>query len=170
MRRNVVRPAVGKGLADAWGRPFKLVKVDKKWDHQTGHPIFDEYRLISAGPDGKFDTDDDVKMPPANQWQFVTIWWMTGDARQVAANQFFGRRRLRAEGAMAFGRGGGGGEFDKDNKKFEEKAREFAVPGPAPGGPAQAQGAGAIEGAGGGWPEVLSDLKTLLETGKPLYV
>ena len=30
--------------------------------------------------------------------------------------------------------------------------------------------AGAIEGAGGGWAEVLSDLKTLLETGKPLYV
>jgi uncharacterized protein YndB with AHSA1/START domain len=25
------------------------------------------------------------------------------------------------------------------------------------------------EGAGGGWPAVLSDLKTLLETGKPLY-
>jgi uncharacterized protein YndB with AHSA1/START domain len=33
-----------------------------------------------------------------------------------------------------------------------------------------AQVAGAIEGAGGGWAEVLSDLKTLLETGKPLYV
>ena len=25
------------------------------------------------------------------------------------------------------------------------------------------------EGAGGGWPEVLSELKTLLETGKPLH-
>jgi len=32
-----------------------------------------------------------------------------------------------------------------------------------------AQVAGTIEGAGGGWPEVLSDLKTLLETGSPLY-
>jgi len=29
--------------------------------------------------------------------------------------------------------------------------------------------AGTVEGAGGGWAEVLSDLKTLLETGKPLY-
>jgi uncharacterized protein YndB with AHSA1/START domain len=38
----------------------------------------------------------------------------------------------------------------------------------APGTAAQV--AGEIEGAGGGWPEVLSDLKTLLETGKPLYV
>jgi hypothetical protein len=27
---------------------------------------------------------------------------------------------------------------------------------------------GTVEGAGGGWAEVLSDLKTLLETGKPL--
>jgi hypothetical protein len=28
--------------------------------------------------------------------------------------------------------------------------------------------AGAVDGAGGGWSEVLSDLKTLLETGKAL--
>jgi uncharacterized protein YndB with AHSA1/START domain len=28
---------------------------------------------------------------------------------------------------------------------------------------------GSVEGAGGGWNEVLSGLKTLLETGKPLY-
>ncbi|MEV4760443.1 SRPBCC family protein [Micromonospora sp. NPDC049559] len=32
-----------------------------------------------------------------------------------------------------------------------------------------AQVSGAIEGAGGGWNEVLSGLKTLLETGKPLF-
>ena len=39
------------------------------------------------------------------------------------------------------------------------------------GAPATAsQVAGAIDGAGGGWAEVLSDLKTLLETGKPLGV
>lgn len=31
-----------------------------------------------------------------------------------------------------------------------------------------AQTAGEVEGAGGGWSEVLSDLKTLLETGKSL--
>lgn len=29
--------------------------------------------------------------------------------------------------------------------------------------------AGSVEGAGGGWADVLSDLKTLLETGKPLH-
>jgi len=32
-----------------------------------------------------------------------------------------------------------------------------------------AQTAGSIEGAGGGWAEVLSDLKTLLETGKSMH-
>ncbi|WP_020579235.1 SRPBCC domain-containing protein [Actinopolymorpha alba] len=32
-----------------------------------------------------------------------------------------------------------------------------------------AQIAGELEGAGGGWSQVLSDLKTLLETGKPMY-
>ncbi|MGH3327812.1 MAG: SRPBCC domain-containing protein [Streptomycetales bacterium] len=31
-----------------------------------------------------------------------------------------------------------------------------------------AQVAGEVERAGGGWSEVLSDMKTLLETGKPL--
>jgi uncharacterized protein YndB with AHSA1/START domain len=31
------------------------------------------------------------------------------------------------------------------------------------------QVAGDIEGAGGGWPEILSDLKSLLETGKSVY-
>jgi hypothetical protein len=31
-----------------------------------------------------------------------------------------------------------------------------------------AQLAGEVEGAGGGWPFVLSDLKTLLETGESL--
>jgi hypothetical protein len=29
--------------------------------------------------------------------------------------------------------------------------------------------AGEIENAGGGWSEILSDLKTLLETGKRMY-
>jgi uncharacterized protein YndB with AHSA1/START domain/DNA-binding transcriptional ArsR family regulator len=32
-----------------------------------------------------------------------------------------------------------------------------------------AQAAGAVEGAGGGWPEVLSDMKSLLETGSGMY-
>ncbi|TYB39598.1 hypothetical protein FXF50_04215 [Micromonospora sp. AP08] len=32
-----------------------------------------------------------------------------------------------------------------------------------------AQVAGEVEGAGGGWAEILSDLKSLLETGSPLY-
>jgi uncharacterized protein YndB with AHSA1/START domain len=31
------------------------------------------------------------------------------------------------------------------------------------------QVAGAIEGAGGGWPLVLSELKTLVETGQPMF-
>jgi hypothetical protein len=31
------------------------------------------------------------------------------------------------------------------------------------------QVAGATEGAGGGWAAVLSELKTLLETGEPMY-
>jgi hypothetical protein len=43
------RPALGMGLLDAWG---KAVKYDRLSDSS--------FRLTSAGPDGVFDTADDI--------------------------------------------------------------------------------------------------------------
>ena len=48
-------------LKDAWGQPIQLVKRDKPWNHPDGWTQFDHYELVSAGPDGKFGTADDVK-------------------------------------------------------------------------------------------------------------
>src|SRR5262249_10828101 len=53
-------------LKDAWGEPIKLVKRDQKQDHQTGLAQFDYHELVSAGPDRKFGTDDDVRPAPSN--------------------------------------------------------------------------------------------------------
>jgi 5-hydroxyisourate hydrolase-like protein (transthyretin family) len=145
---------------DAWGRPLKLVKLDKKWDHQTGHGAFDMHTLVSAGPDGKFDTDDDVKMPRADQWGHVHVWWTTEDARHLAQAPRFNRRwRGWERGEMemlqrnfdgrpglpvpgAPGGPGGGGDRFKDKGGDEKKD--------AKDGPRPTEGAGTGVGVGGG--------------------
>src|SRR5262249_7004346 len=59
---------------DAWGRPIKLVKRDKKLSNPTGHDLYNTHELVSAGPDGKFDTDDDVRQSVAIVWRHGG-WW-----------------------------------------------------------------------------------------------
>jgi 5-hydroxyisourate hydrolase-like protein (transthyretin family) len=48
-------------LQDGWGNSMKLVKRDKKIEHKMGNSVFDFHEIVSAGPDGKFDTDDDLR-------------------------------------------------------------------------------------------------------------
>jgi hypothetical protein len=55
-------------LKDPWGEPFKLVKRDRKQDHRTGITQFDHHVLISAGPDRKFGTADDVTLASPDMW------------------------------------------------------------------------------------------------------
>jgi len=43
------RPSLGMGLLDAWGRPIKYERLSDS-----------SFRLRSAGPDGVFDTADDI--------------------------------------------------------------------------------------------------------------
>lgn len=43
------RPSLGMGLTDAWGRTIKYEKISDT-----------AFRLRSAGPDGAFDTADDI--------------------------------------------------------------------------------------------------------------
>ena len=62
----------GAWLKDAWGQPLKLVKRDKKRDRPArASTQFEDYDIVSAGPDGKFDTADDVKLSaePVNPWR-----------------------------------------------------------------------------------------------------
>ena len=65
----------GDWLKDAWGQPLKLVKLDKKRTDPQGQTQFEEYDIVSAGPDGKVGTDDDVKLSadPVNPWRFAQL-------------------------------------------------------------------------------------------------
>jgi hypothetical protein len=112
---------------DTWGNGFKMVKVDKKWEHATGHAVFDEYQLVSAGPDGKFGTDDDVKMVRVDQWQMIATWWLPDDARAMAKG-VHPRRRGRGEDIFLFDRAEG-------MRKAADGRPGLPVPGAAPGGP-----------------------------------
>jgi hypothetical protein len=108
-------------LKDAWGGTIKLVKRPKKLDHQTGLTQLDYYELTSAGPDGKFGTDDDVKLLPAQVWNGLGAWWLEGNEytfgfqpnwrvarRGIFMDGAFARNGAMPMGAMA-GMGGGGG-------------------------------------------------------------
>ncbi|HZY85852.1 MAG TPA: alpha-2-macroglobulin family protein, partial [Gemmataceae bacterium] len=71
-------------LKDAWGGPIKLVKRDKKREAMP-YEQFAFYDLVSAGPDGKGGTGDDVKMPDKpgwNGWTQAQVWWLADPARQ----------------------------------------------------------------------------------------
>jgi 5-hydroxyisourate hydrolase-like protein (transthyretin family) len=76
-------------LADPWGTPFKLVKLDKKRDNPPGGATqFAEYDIVSAGPDGKFGGGDDVKLAGQNNpWFYAQVWWTddADDARLLGA-------------------------------------------------------------------------------------
>ncbi len=67
----------GMWLKDAWGQPLKLVKLDKKRTDPQGQTQFEQYDIVSAGPDGKLGTDDDVKLStaPVNPWRYAQVWW-----------------------------------------------------------------------------------------------
>ncbi len=64
-------------LKDAWGQPLKLVKLDKKRTDPQGQPQFEQYDIVSAGPDGKLGTDDDVKLSTAAGQPVALrqVWW-----------------------------------------------------------------------------------------------
>jgi hypothetical protein len=81
-------------LTDVWGTPYKLVKLKAKQNHGTGYTQLDYHQLVSAGPDRKFGTKDDVKWTGLNHntWWEGQWWWLSDAARRVNAqnrNQMF---------------------------------------------------------------------------------
>ena len=89
-------------LKDAWGNPIKLVKRDKKLDHPTGNTQFDYYELVSAGPDGKFDTADDVTSSATDQWHLAQGWWFrTARTRPQSCSGRWDRQRNLLQLEMA---------------------------------------------------------------------
>jgi hypothetical protein len=92
-----------KWLTDVWGKPYRLVRVKNKQDHKSAYSQLDHHRLVSAGPDGKFGTKDDVIWNSPNQTPGPAAqWWWTSEATRLAKNQVnnpwlgrgFGRREF----------------------------------------------------------------------------
>ena len=105
-------------LKDAWGRQLKLVKRDKKIEHKTGQTQWDFYEIVSAGPDGKFDTADDVNIAKPHVWlDYSQGWWLDDGQRHRNQQMVWNHRRFRGlqDGVMfergAFGGAGRGGAF-----------------------------------------------------------
>lgn len=99
-------------LKDPWGNAIRLVRLDKKRPNQYGWTQFEEHELVSAGPDGEFGTDDDVKALDLN-WAHLAQWWWVGDPTLLATNQPWGRMAgmggMRGGNMRRFGMGFGGG-------------------------------------------------------------
>jgi hypothetical protein len=91
-------------MKDAWGRSIKLVKRDKKAEQPNVPPQFQYYELVSAGPDGKLGTADDVKLDQPNNWQLAQGWNWFG----LDPNMDFGANNL---GWATRGGGGFQGRF-----------------------------------------------------------
>jgi hypothetical protein len=138
-------------LKDAWGNPMKVVKRAKKWENNPwGWTQLEYHEIVSAGPDGKFGTDDDVKLSLHVNWN-GWVWWREGDRNQgQLANLGILRRRemlqervlLGKDGAKGGGFGGGGpvpeaAKFppaDAKNAAGDDKAKHDAKPNDGTGG------------------------------------
>ena len=60
---------------DAWGRPIRIVKRTAKERRREGIIGLPAYTVVSAGPDGKFGTEDDVYYRPIRSDGLGREWW-----------------------------------------------------------------------------------------------
>jgi len=124
-----------KFMKDAWGNPIKLVKRDKKLDHQMGNSQFDFHEIVSYGPDGKPDTPADVTSSVKNQWHLARGQWFKE-----------GEQAQNGEGAWARLRNLGQLELAAGDARFGAPGPMAGAPGgaggfPPPMAPAKADGA-----------------------------
>ena len=109
---------------DGWGNSIRLLKRDKKVANNFGHDQLSFHELVSAGPDGKFGTADDVIVGTQVYWPYANGW---------------------GDGQPRFGRGGGprgfGGRGDQWmlQRRMKDDAR-MPMPGLAPALPKAAAG------------------------------
>jgi hypothetical protein len=73
--------------------------VDKKQPEAQADQ-FAYYALVSAGPDGKFGTADDIRLVTPTEAELVHLWWVEpGERKALLAsyrgNELMDRLRLR---------------------------------------------------------------------------
>ncbi|MCI0459089.1 MAG: MG2 domain-containing protein [Gemmataceae bacterium] len=116
-------------LRDGWGQGFKLVRRDRKAENKTGHTQFDQYEIVSAGPDRDYQTADDVRWP-GGDIKTAGGWWKEPPPIQlVRLDPRF--RQLEREHLLGMQRDGLRRDFDR----MERGAGQGGFPGgPVPGG------------------------------------
>jgi uncharacterized protein YfaS (alpha-2-macroglobulin family) len=95
---------------DAWGKEIKLVASAKAIEAFKGQPL-ERYELVSAGPDGAFQTKDDLKSEDlrlVNRYGWMgQVWWMEEEQLKTFTGMQWGNRngqfRLRDGAAVRFG-------------------------------------------------------------------
>jgi hypothetical protein len=100
-------------LRDAWGRPLRLLLRDKENGNPSDPPQLRVYEIVSAGPDGRLGTADDVHRATASYWwELGGGWWSAaGDRQQDAGLRHVVSRRVVGQQLLAMRRGFGGFNF-----------------------------------------------------------
>jgi hypothetical protein len=103
-------------ITDGWGKRLLIVQNAKKLANPTGQPQFEHHELVSAGPDGKLDTADDLHSSDPKLWQHGGWWWWVSDPARMPQLAWRGNRglngnmfMLQRDGGMPMGGGFGGG-------------------------------------------------------------
>ncbi len=125
-------------VQDAWGQGFKLIAVKAKRPNPTGHSQFDNYDIVSAGPDRDYQTADDIRWTQS-QKRTVRGWWAQGGQGVRFALLHPGRHDPRFNNRL--GDMGPGGFPGRDGM-LQKRMEQFQF-GAARGG---------FGGAGGGLP------------------
>jgi hypothetical protein len=122
-------------LKDGFGAPFQLVRKNRT-DGKASINVLDDYDVVSAGPDGKVGTSDDITLAKAlsDTHRFGGMaagWWMQDRAGRAAAKfdefrdlvlveqdrAMMLRQHLYPMPSAAAERGGIGGGIDPQAKK-----------------------------------------------------
>ncbi|TET31272.1 MAG: hypothetical protein E3J72_22725 [Planctomycetota bacterium] len=134
---------------DPWGNQMKLVARQRRGGGSQGCGISQEFMVISAGPDGKFDTADDWKESDSRtgytqyrqETGLVTYqptdWHAMGSTRRanLGSSRFFGtevmeRPVIKLDKDIPRGVGWGRGQQAGDQGKANGKARLGWMPEP----------------------------------------
>jgi uncharacterized protein YfaS (alpha-2-macroglobulin family) len=152
---------------DAWGNPIRLVRRDKPVNHPHGGGTgLDRYELVSAGPDGKFGTADDLlSSSQQGYWYGGQFWWYDTNG----FNPYLGLDR--GQGMQFWGlQRGFGGQFGAFDDRFRLRLGDmprggFGFQGGIGGGGGM-PGAGAqVYFANGNFPAKLEILTETKATG-----